>query len=98
MEDESIINIYRIVLFGCVMGLVNCPHCGRPLVRKEGRNRYCCENERCPVVWVRSPSNPFKRKVQFSSSVNEATVRKIEESTAHEILLIRLERASCQAP
>jgi hypothetical protein len=76
------------------MTKINCPHCGKPLTKESGKNKYCCENERCPVVFVCSPTNPFKRKVVFESSVMESTVRKIKEATAYEIRLARLDLLS----
>lgn len=73
--------------------MVNCPRCGKTLTKDSGRSQYSCENERCPVLFVRSPANPFKRKVVFESSVSVAIVRKIEEANAHEISLTRSARA-----
>jgi uncharacterized Zn finger protein (UPF0148 family) len=70
------------------MKMVNCPHCGKPLAR-DGRSKYYCENEGCPVVFVRRPYNPFGRKVAFTFSVTEETVKKTKEQTQQEILLIR---------
>ena len=71
------------------MTVANCPHCGRPLTKESGKNKYCCENKSCPVVFVRCPTLPFKRKVVFESSVRESTVRKINEATAYEIRVAR---------
>jgi hypothetical protein len=75
--------------------MADCPQCRNPLTKESGKNHYCCENERCPVVFVRSPTNPFKRKVVFESSVKEATIRKIKEATAREISVTRSIRLSC---
>jgi ribosomal protein L37AE/L43A len=77
------------------MKMANCPQCGKPLTKDSGKNQYCCNNEHCPVVFVRSATNPFKRKVVFDSSVREATIRRIEEATAQEISLTRQIRLSC---
>jgi hypothetical protein len=70
------------------MKMVNCPQCGKPLV-KDSKCKYSCENERCPVVFVRAPNNPFGRRVAFASSATEETVRKTEEVTEREISIIR---------
>jgi hypothetical protein len=70
------------------MKMVKCPQCGKPLV-KEGKSKYSCKNEGCPVVFVRAPHNPFGRKVAFASSATEETVRKTEEVTEREIWLVR---------
>jgi NAD-dependent DNA ligase len=78
--------------FGSVNTTVNCPRCGKALKKETGKNQYNCENEHCPVLFVRSPTNPYKRKVVFESSVSQATIRKVEEAAAHEILLIRSAR------
>gem|GEM_PF-1005689 len=67
----------------------SCPYCGRPLAKDAGKDRYSCENEGCPVVFVRYPANPFKRKVYFASTVKEATIRRVEKATAHEISCYR---------
>ncbi|HVP17095.1 MAG TPA: hypothetical protein VMT42_06995 [candidate division Zixibacteria bacterium] len=61
------------------MKMVNCPHCGMPLVR-DGKCRYFCENEGCPVVFVHAPHNPLGRKVAFASSATAETVRKTQEA------------------
>jgi NAD-dependent DNA ligase len=76
------------------MTMANCPQCGKPLTKEGDKNRYKCENERCPVVYVRSPDNPFRRKVALESSVGQATIRRIEEATAQEISLARSIRLS----
>jgi len=70
--------------------IVNCPQCGKPLAKERGRNKYCCENERCPVVFVRCPTNPLKRKVVFEFSARQSTVRKINEASANEVRLARM--------
>jgi hypothetical protein len=69
----------------CVMKMMNCPQCGKPLTKEKDTSRYSCENEECSVVYVRYPGNPFVRKVTFASSVREETIRRIEEVTAQEI-------------
>jgi hypothetical protein len=72
--------------------MVTCPLCGKTLTKESGRSHYCCENEHCPVLFVRSPTNPFKKEVVFEASVSRAIVNRIEEATAHEILVIRSTR------
>ena len=69
--------------------MVNCPQCGKPLAKESGKNKYCCQNDRCPVVFVRCPTNPFKRRIVFDSSVKQATVKKMREATALEIRVMR---------
>jgi ribosomal protein L37AE/L43A len=71
------------------MTVANCPQCGRPLTKERDKNKYWCENERCPVVFVRCATLPFKRKVVFDSSVKESTIRKIHEANAYEIGVAR---------
>ncbi|HUW47400.1 MAG TPA: hypothetical protein VMW36_01480 [Patescibacteria group bacterium] len=55
------------------------------MTKEKDKNKYYCENDTCPVVFVRSPSNPHRRKVVFVSSVKESAIRKVEEATAQEI-------------
>jgi hypothetical protein len=67
---------------------LRCPLCGKPLVKEN--NKYCCQSEQCPVVFVRHPDNPFKKKVFYVSTVKKAMMRKVEEATAREINSHRL--------
>jgi hypothetical protein len=59
--------------------MVNCPHCGMPLIR-DGKYRHVCENEGCPVIFVESPYNPRRTKVAFESSATKDVVRKTQET------------------
>jgi RNase P subunit RPR2 len=62
--------------------LVNCPKCGKPLVKENRSNsRYYCENEDCPVIFVRCPYDPFARRIAVTSLVDEETLEKLEEAT-----------------
>jgi len=69
--------------------MANCPLCEKTLTKEKDKNKYCCENDMCPVVFVLSPSNPHRRKVVFVSSVKEAVIRKFEQATAQEISIAR---------
>jgi NAD-dependent DNA ligase len=74
--------------------IATCPYCGKPLAKETGKNKYFCQGEGCPVVFVRYPTNPFKRKVFFASTVKEVIIRRIEEATAREISCASLALAS----
>jgi hypothetical protein len=37
--------------------MVDCPECGKPLKKSKG-SKYCCENSRCSVIFVRHPDKP----------------------------------------
>ena len=49
---------------------VNCPVCGEYLV-KGSESKYNCENESCPVIFVRCPSEPAKKRVAYTSFVRK---------------------------
>jgi DNA-binding transcriptional regulator GbsR (MarR family) len=67
------------VFFGLKM--VNCPKCGKSLV-KGSRNRYYCENEDCPVIFVRCPCESFATEIAVTSLADEKTLEKLEKVTA----------------
>jgi len=43
---------------------VNCPECGKPLIKNKGDARYSCENNACSVIFVRYPDNPAIMEIQ----------------------------------
>jgi len=47
--------------------MVNCPECGKPLVKQTTGSKYNCENERCTVIYVKYPLNIAIRTVVRSS-------------------------------
>jgi hypothetical protein len=47
--------------------MVNCPECGKPLVKQNTGNKYNCENESCNVIYVKYPFNIAIRTVVHSS-------------------------------
>lgn len=59
--------------------MVNCPTCGEPLVKRT-KSKYFCENESCPVIFVRCPHEPFRMRVALTALASEQTVGKIEEA------------------
>jgi hypothetical protein len=61
--------------------MVNCPKCGEPLVKRI-KSKYFCENESCPVIFVRCPHEPARTRVAFTALTKEQTIGKIEETTA----------------
>jgi len=62
--------------------LVNCPKCGKSLVkRNSSKSRYYCENEDCPVIFVRCPYDPFTRRIAVTSLADEKTLEKLEKAT-----------------
>jgi len=60
--------------------MVNCPKCGEPLVKRT-KSKYFCENESCPVIFVRCPHEPTRIRVAFKALTRERTIGKIEETT-----------------
>jgi len=60
--------------------MVNCPKCGDPLVKRSKR-KYHCENESCPVIFVRCPHEPFRRRIAYTSLANEKILEKLEKVT-----------------
>jgi len=61
--------------------MVNCPKCGEPLVKRT-KTKYFCDNESCPVIFVRCPHEPDRMSVAFTALAREQTIGKIEEATA----------------
>jgi len=55
--------------------MAKCPECGKPLVKRTRKSRYECENEGCPVIYVRYPNMPSLRAVTYESSKKEHTSR-----------------------
>jgi len=60
------------------MKMVSCPECGEPLV-KGTKSKYFCENESCPVIFVRCPYEPAKMRVAFTALAREEIIGKFEE-------------------
>ena len=46
--------------------MVSCPECGEPMVKGK-RSKYFCENENCPIIFVRCPSFPSRTKLASTS-------------------------------
>jgi len=67
------------VSFVEVLKMVNCPKCGKPLMKKT-KSKYFCENENCPVIFVRRPYEPARTRVAFAALATEQTIEKIEEA------------------
>jgi ribosomal protein L37AE/L43A len=59
--------------------MVNCPKCGEPLVKRI-KSKYFCENESCPVIFVRCPHEPARMRVAFAALAREQTIGEIEET------------------
>ena len=68
------------LLFGDIV--VNCPVCGGPLA-KGAKSRHYCENERCPVIFVRCPYEPARTKIAYTSFAKKEIIEKIEKVTLH---------------
>jgi ribosomal protein L37AE/L43A len=64
------------------MRMVNCPGCGKPLVKRSSKGRYYCENDGCPVIFVRYPHNLAIRSIVYKPSASEDAIRKIEKTHA----------------
>ena len=79
-EITSII-ISDHISFVEVLKMVDCPECGEPLVKRI-KSKYFCENESCPVIFVRCPHEPARLKVAFTALTREQTIGKIEETVA----------------
>jgi len=79
-EITSII-ILNHISFVQVLKMVNCPKCGEPLVKRI-KSKYFCENESCPVIFVRCPHEPARMRVAFTALTRERTIGKIEETIA----------------
>jgi len=47
--------------------MVNCPECGKPLVKDSKSGKHNCENENCSVIYVKRPYNIALRTVVRSS-------------------------------
>jgi hypothetical protein len=63
--------------------MVECPGCGRPLVKKSSKGRYYCENDGCPVIFVQRPNNLAIRRIIYKPSVSENVIRRIEKTRLH---------------
>ena len=61
------------------LGMVNCPKCGEPLVKRT-KCKYFCENEACPVIFVRCPHERTRMRVALTALASEQTVGEIEEA------------------
>jgi hypothetical protein len=48
--------------------MARCPECGEPLAKKTTKSKYICENDSCPVIYVRYPNVPALRVVVYESS------------------------------
>ncbi len=62
------------------MKVVDCPVCGESLV-KGPKSKYYCENKSCPVIFVRCPSEPTKRRVVYTSFARKEIMKKIQKVT-----------------
>jgi hypothetical protein len=57
--------------------LVNCPKCGKPLVKGgRGKSRYYCKTEDCPVIFVR-----YTKDSVYVTLADENGLEKLEEVT-----------------
>lgn len=64
--------------------MVNCPKCTEPLV-KGPKGKYVCENESCPVIFVRCPSNPYRTRIAFNALIREEMIERIEKVAVKKI-------------
>lgn len=66
----------------CILGdeVADCPVCGESLV-KGSKSKYCCENESCPVIFVRCSSEPAKRRVSYTSFARKEIMKRIQKVT-----------------
>jgi len=62
------------------MRMVNCPGCGNPLVKRSSRGRYYCENDGCPVLFVRYPHNLAIRSIVYEPSTSKDAIKKVEKT------------------
>jgi RNase P subunit RPR2 len=62
------------------MKVVDCPVCGESMV-KGSKSKYRCENESCPVIFVRCPSEPAKRRVAYTSFARQEIMKRIQKVT-----------------
>ena len=62
------------------MKIVKCPGCGKPLAKKTTSNKYYCETESCPIIFVQRPYNFAIRKIVFKPSANVKVVKQIEQT------------------
>lgn len=46
---------------------------------KRTKTKYFCENESCPVIFVRCPHEPSRMRVALTSLAREEIIEKIEE-------------------
>jgi len=51
--------------------MVNCPECGKPLIKGSVDSEYYCENRNCPVASVRCPHESAKMRVAYTSFARE---------------------------
>ncbi len=63
--------------------MVNCPGCGNPLVKRSSNGRHYCENDGCPVIFVRRPQHLAFRKITYRPSTSNDTIRQIERTRMH---------------
>jgi len=47
--------------------MVNCPECGKPLIKEGHDSTYYCENKSCPVIFVRWPYESSKTRIAYTS-------------------------------
>ncbi|MCK4439640.1 hypothetical protein KAU85_01525 [Candidatus Bathyarchaeota archaeon] len=55
--------------------MVNCPKCGKPLVKSA--KKYFCEDESCPVIYVRCPSNPYRMRIAVKALIRQEMIERI---------------------
>jgi len=65
-----------------VIKMVDCPGCGKPLVKRSSKGRHYCETESCPVIFVLRPHNPAIRRIVYKPSASEKAIREIEKTPA----------------
>jgi len=58
--------------------MVSCPKCGQPLMKKGRKRRYYCDNESCPVIFVRNPYEPDKRATAYASVAGAKIIEKTQ--------------------
>jgi hypothetical protein len=65
------------------MKMVNCAGCGKLLVKRSLKARYCCENDGCPVIFGKRPNNLAIRRIIYKPSASENAIRRIEKTGIH---------------
>ncbi|MFQ6063926.1 MAG: hypothetical protein ACE5L6_00445 [Candidatus Bathyarchaeia archaeon] len=61
------------------MKIVYCPGCREPLIQERCKvSKHFCQNESCPVIFVRYPYDQAKRRVVCALLATERTIEKAQ--------------------